>query len=692
MKSAIQKFDERVRQGDRPALDVPRNISFNEFLHKYARVRVGSEFVPYTTAGRAPLAALVATIDFVLGNDVSYVPDADRLALFGTLEFGKIVTDAHIYACGGAQFGKTVLSLHLKEYLASVKWRHSYYVLPDDDLVQAIVDGKERPEVLDQIPWLNEMISVGKSVNESGKTVSRKGAMLFTDGKRSAMTYMRGMAKVPTSISADCVIQDETDDVPPDRSRFLHGRMTSSDLRLFVAIGTQRYHGAGQNKLFESGSQHVGLIRCQDCKARWNPEDEWPGIARLAMDGAPAPSDPRLSLEGDFRRNGERVAEFEHDGPYYYACPKCGCPLDPDRILFEARRPERIKARRWSIRVSQMCCAALPLKMIVADWCQNAVRDPDAMAAFACDRLAKPKSARQQLEPAHLDRARSQDPFTLSLAPAPAAAIRYAGMDTGDRCWFVCRERRGPAEVRLIWAEHVSPERARERIPLLFSTLSLSCLFVDIGAERNLARDLCLILNGLRDWSAPRIESPEKAYIHMPNGVAWDGPAGHWKGLRCAAVEFSRKPGAGTLHKLGITPDGDRFFPVVAANRDETIGQAVRELLTAEDGVVEVINGTMRTAPTLRLPASGPGTPAAIEDLDAHLLAGSRLIEDAKGEKHYADSVPNHYLLALAYARLGEVVGGRAGGAARFEFEPVRESAGMSREPHACTRRQGVTV
>jgi len=684
VSDALNRFEEALEEQAGPHLDIPRGITFREFMHQHAKVLVPDEktgakrVVQYTTAGREPLDVILTLIDYILGHDMSWVPPEVRECLWGDANDtgGRLITDAEVHPSGGAQFGKTVLGLHLKAYLPAVKGFASYYVLPDNDLVEAIVDGKERPEVLDQVAWLNDMVSIGKVVNESGKTVNRKGGMMFADGEHPAtMSYMRGMNKIPTSISADAVIQDETDDVPPDNSKFLKGRMTASGLRFFMAIGTMRYHGAGQNKVFESGTQHVGLLPCWGCGHDSNPEDNWPAICRIAMDGKPSIDDPQLTYEGDFKYGGkgETVATFDHDAHYYFACPHCGTELVREAIYYKPRRPDRIKERRWSVRVSQMCCSALPLKMIVADWCQNAVRDPDAMIAFNCDRLAKPKSTMQKLTPAVLARARGLEDFPLSLTPSENAVALYGGMDTGDRCWLVAREVESKAVRRIRWAEQFSPERARERVPLLFNTLGLSCLFIDIGAERSLARDLCNIINGVVGWEPPALDNPEKAYIQFNRNLAWNGEAGKWKGIKCACVEFSLKPGQGIRHKLGIPQDGP-YYPIVQANRDETLQRVVNELLTAEEGVVEVIDGKMRTAPSMRLPAKGPGAQAIVETFDNHLLAGSRKEKDSKGLEHFIAKVENHLLLADAYSGLCELVGGDACHMRPFEFERVHDN------------------
>ena len=666
MKSALEKLGAKIDASETPAVDVPRGISFYEFMHAHARVRTANGFIPYSTVGREPLLMAIAVIDFVLGNAVDYLSTAQYDSLFSTMsrQRGAFLVDAVLDVCGGAQFGKTILGLHLKAYLAACRGLNTFYALPDDDLVQGIVDGKERPEVIDQIPWLARLVKLGKAVNESGKAVDRKGAMLFSDGKTTAMSYTRGInAKVPTTFSADCVIEDEKDDIKDANARFLKGRMTASSLRFHVTIGTQRYAGAGQNKEFDGGTQHVGLLTCPHCAVKVNPEDSWPRIARMRMDQQRAVSDPWLTAEGDFSRGGAEAQRlpFSHDGDYYFACPECGTELDRTAIVYQARKPDRLPARKWSIRVSQMCCSGLPVKMFVADW-QNSIRDPLAMKAFACDRLAIPRSSSQAVTPEVLIRATSLAPIALTLVPAADGRVRFAGLDTGDRCWFHCREF-DPATGRkaTIWVEQIAAESVRARVPALFATMGVACLFVDAGPLRDLARDLCLMLNGIPADLPQAAHLDPKGSISFANGkLRWSGERAIWTGLRCAAVEFTGKPGSGIIQQIRLTPGNNTVYPVIACNRDETIDLAVQELLTAAEGVAQVgADGKLRTEPLWLLPADLPGAPAIVRTLHDHLLSGCRKEPDATGrEEHYVDKCENHLLLAGTYARLAEAVAG----------------------------------
>lgn len=660
MKKQISIRDKikSAAEGEAPAVVVPRGISFFEFMHGHAQVRIGSGFVKYSTAGREPLRICIGLIDHVLGNDISYLTQSERITIGSFNAEPEQLADACIAICGGAQFGKTIIGLHLKAYLAAIKGLNTYYALPDDDLVQGIVDGKERPEVIDRIPWLAALANVGKSLNESGRAVNRKGAMLYSDGKISAISYMRGInAKIPTTFSADCVIEDEKDDIKDANAKFLSGRMTASTLRLLVSIGTQRYHAAGQNKLFEEGTQHVGYLTCSGCGEKHNPEESWPNICR--KDEGRGVDDPWLTAEGDFVDNTGRHYRFEPTGEYYFACPGCGAAFDRTAIYYEARMPERIKERKWSVRVSQLCCSGLPVIMFASHW-QSAVKDPDAMKAFCCDRLAMPKSSDQKVTRDVLERATAVEPIFLSLAPERNDGwVTFCGLDTGDRCWFTVRRRNLiTKKVKTVWAESIAAERVRAKVPALFATVGAACLFVDAAPLRDLARDLCRMINGIPDEIASAARLDLKARIRIGKNLMWNGEKDLWTGLRCAAVEFTGKSGTGIRQQCRFTPDNTSVYPVIACNRDEAIGAVIDELLTADDGYQQLdADGKLRTEPVWLLPADLPGSQAIVRTLHEHILSGSRKIKSNDGkEESFIDKVENHLLLASTYAKLAETV------------------------------------
>jgi hypothetical protein len=628
---------------------VPRVGSLSEFLRTQCRVKSGSSYLPYDTAGRPALELATGWLDEILAS-------------------GR--ADCRIKIKGGAQWGKTVWATNVMAYLLGSAFRGVGYYLPDQALVDGIVDTKFRPDVVDQIPWFAALLKIGKTVNKSGRAVDRKGAVMATDGERVALGYFLGTNRVPTTYTHDVQIVDERDDINERNEKFLDGRLTSSPLRLRIDIGTARYDKAGMDREFEDSTQHCAALDCPACGAAVSPEDEWPGVCRVMEGAAPGAGDPRLTLAGDFKRGGEsgETAALHRPGNVYYlACPACGAALDRGRVRYAARRPELAALGKYGVEVSQIATPAISLTQIVAAWA-SAVSDPDKMTAFRCDRWARPKSNAQGLTTAVIDRSRAD----YALSVVPAGLPRFGGLDTGDRFWFVAREAESPALKRIAWAEQLSPATARARAPQLFEACGLACLFVDIGNERQIARDIVMAVNGLLG-APPLRPGDEGRRVDFGGGLAWDGAARLWCGLRAACVEFSVKPGGGIVHELRQTQEG-LPYPVVRANRDECIQRVVDELLTYDDGLVAVVDGRVRTEPVMRFPARAPGANAAVETLAAHHISGSRKAAGRDGKTlSFIDGAENHYLLANAYSALAESVA--AGMAARGTACAVQTSA-----------------
>ena len=616
-------------------VSVPLVKSLRDFMRDQCSVKVGAVYVPYDMIGRPALELATSWIDDILASGQA---------------------DCRIKIKGGAQWGKTVWALNLYAYLLGVRFLGVGYYLPDQALVDGIVDTKFRPDVVNQITWFAQLLSIGKTINNSGRQVERKGAIMATDGTRTALGYFLGCNRIPTTYTHDVQIVDERDDINERNEKFLDGRLTSSPVRLRIDIGTARYDKAGMDKEFEDSTQHCAIIHCEICGTDVSPEDEWPGVCRLQIPGMhPPSSDPRLTLAGDFKRDGEdgaTVATHKPGNVYYLGCPNCNSPLNRNAVQYKARRPEMAAMGKYGIEVSQISTPAIGLTQIVAAWA-SAVADPDKMVAFRCDRWARPKSSTQGLDTGIMDRSRIGQDYALSVVPT--GAPRFGGLDTGDRLWFVAREIESPLCKRIAWAEQISPTTARVRVPQLFDACGLSCLFVDIGNERDMARDIVMIINRLTDTSPLKPEDKARR-IDFGSGLVWDGQASVWRGLRAACVQFSGKPGSGIVHDLYFTQEG-RPYPVIKANRDEVIQRAIDEFLCYDDGLVAVVDGKVRTEPVMRMPSLAPGANAAVSVLQEHFISGSRKVAGADGKTlSFIDGVPNHYLLANAYSALSESV------------------------------------
>ena len=703
--SALASLDAKI--SPQAVAGIPRVTSLKHFLETEARVPVmggagAGSYVRYSFEGRESLIEVVNLLDHVLGSAT-----------------GQPLKDSSVALAGGAQFGKTTLENNIAAYCAGCRFLNPIVYLPDDGLAAAIVDAKFRPDVLDQIPWLAAMTKVGRSVNESGKSVNTKGAFLVTDGKRKAVGMFRGLQKPPTSFSADVVIEDEKDDIPRANAKFLSGRMTNSKLRLRIKMGTQRIHGAGQNLEWKNGSQGVVLLASAQTWAAGvpadafhhdhghtyvtsvpagfiNPEEAFPQIVRCAITGTPRTDDPVLGYEGDFRRAGsdEVLATYTPDGDFYYAHPVTGEPLKTSRPVWHHRRPERLVMRDYTFRVAQIGTAAIDLAQIVAHW-TRAIADADEMVAFRCDRQAMPKSAAQSLSPDILERARTTGNF--HLGERRYTAPRFAGLDTGDRCWYVCREVAGPADKRLVNAAQIPSGDVVGRAIALARADGVSTLFIDERPAVNEARTIALALNGLTELGDEQAAWPvidwksREAHVALPGGLTWDGRNQKWLNLRCAVVRFTKNQLGAGIDQGGVEFEEagvKKFVPMIACNRFETIDRAVREFLTVTENVIEVVTSPdgkkgVRALPAMRLPRRVPGAPGILETLDGHLLAGSQRAKDAKtGELgDYLDGIENHLLLADGYSALAETIGGTAK-AAPFAYERVerRDRAGLNPE------------
>lgn len=619
---------------------VVRRESFKEFLEADAKVpgdpsnrETRGTFQPYTFAGREALVEVVDAIDNVLTNNIK---------------------DAQIALAGGAQFGKTIIEHGLMAYATGQLFRNVLMFLPDERLVKDMVQLKFRPNVVDQLPWFADMIRLGVATNESGKTVDRIGAFLVSDGVRKASGLFGGLGKVPTSVSGDIALEDEIDDIDERNERFVSGRLAASDLRAIIRVGTQRVHGRGMNKAWRNGSQGVVELVCEACGHAQNPEEEFPGIVCSAGH--------RLTHAGEFR-NGDECLEDATE--FYLGCVRCGAVLDRSKPRWTHRRPEEMRNRHWSFRISQLSIGAIGLDKIVNDW-KQAVQDENKMLMFRCDVLGLPRSSAQKLEPEIVDRARRIEIFEQGEAPNPLYS-RFAGLDMGGRCWFVVRERRSPIEKRVIWAESIPLHQVGERVPKLVARLGVACTFIDQMPETKESRNLALRLNGLDlRSSAYRIPHSGECSCKITPTLGYRRTASgdeEWTGLKAAVVRFDQKRlGKGIVHTIDefLGPNGQAVYvPLIQCNRFETIDSVVREFLTPAEGELESHHATgLRELPAIRLPQRSGETWGKFDD--HHILGSEREKLESGDLGDYIDGVENHFLFANAYARLAEVIGGSA--------------------------------
>ncbi|HTB86018.1 MAG TPA: phage terminase large subunit family protein [Candidatus Sulfotelmatobacter sp.] len=650
MKSALQHLRDA---GSSKKTHAPDCDSFRDFLDHHAKVADRNGLAqPFSMQGRAPLEFIAEIIDKVLRNTLN----GEVVEIDGVMFRSYKLKGASLAVGGGAQFGKTILELNLMAYATAIKFVSVGNYLPDKPKVEEIVGQKFRPNVLDVYPWMADMIQLGKVENASGKTIDRKESYTVTDGTRKAFGNFCGMHKPPTSITIDIALLDEVDDIPDRNIGYVDGRMTNSPIHLTCFIGTQRVAGAGQNARLAASSFHAKIYSCPTCAKEWNLEENFPRIIRSAG--------KQLTAE----------AGHDRDAHYYCACLECGTELDRDGGKYVAKHPERIKEAKLGVRVSQLNISAISLQEIVGAWFA-AMADPsgEAMQAFYCDRIGIPNAgAAQPVTQKVLDGCRAlgladkveaSEPYAMSLTTGHAP--RFAGMDTGPRCWFWCDEVRSESVSGLVWAELIASGNTTTRVPLLMTTLGISCLFIDAGGEPDLTKRLALSLNGLEGFVPPSIPRNELLKSRLSNlgfGVSWDGERGRWSGIKCAAVLFTSGEAKGIEQTIGFTQDG-KIYPLIKCNRGESIQTAVNDFLTPADGVLELVGPSdkksPRPLPRARLPHTYIGAGVSQALLDGHLLNLRKERDVKTGEEDWIAGVENHLGLAKVYARLAVIAGGR---------------------------------
>jgi hypothetical protein len=657
VKNAVNTLDAMVNENLNPA---PEISSFTEFLEKHAKVRLNNgRYVPYSFEGRRPLIFCAELLSKIIQNTVRrQVVEIDE-RIYAPRE----LVGATVSICGGAQFGKTVLELNFSAYCTSIEFINFGYYTPDKELLNTIVDTKFRPDVVDQIEWLPEMIELNKAEGKSGKSVNKKNSYQISDGKRTAFGYFVGLQKPTTTISLDVAACDETDDIPKKNIGFVSGRMTNSDVKLTCYIGTQRIHGAGQNERFESGTQHKWTVTCPHCCMAICIEEHWPQVCRVSKTGAADCNDPQLSEE----------MTYDPSYLYYAACPDCGTPIDRDSGAYIPTRPDKAKQLNFSIRVSQMGVEAIDWESQVASWFA-ALQDPDgeALIAWHCDRRAIPHAGSAQpitpevvqrcIDCGLKDSVEDETDRTYCMSMMPKQHPRVMGMDTGPRCWMWIDDIVSPVCTPMVWAEKVSSGRAEARVLELFYALDIDTVFIDAGGEPELTKSIVLKLNGLDSYSPPVVSFSDLKNMRLLDigaGVTWDGDQGRWINIKAAAVLFSKSQGSGVQHDIGRTVDG-QIYPLIKCNRYDAISAAVNDFGIPKDGVIEQIEidgkVELRRMPRARLPKTYIGNGAEASVVHAHLTNLRKIKNSKTGVEDWAEGIENHLGLSKVYARIASQV------------------------------------
>lgn len=133
--------------------------------------------------------------------------------------------------------------------------------------------------------------------------------------------YLTGLVSESgvTSVDGDLLIVDETDLVSQENKVVAQDRLDHSELAWFMQMSKPSIPDFGIHESFQEGDQHYRLFHCTKCNADNNVVEN-------------IEQEPLEVL---------RVRERKGDDFYYFACEKCGAPLDPKNARWVPKFPGR---------------------------------------------------------------------------------------------------------------------------------------------------------------------------------------------------------------------------------------------------------------------------------------------------------------------------------------------------------------
>lgn len=360
--------------------------------------------------------------------------------------------DQSIDVLSGAQVGKSTLMGGMGAALPGFGW-NTIYFLPTDVLAARFDDTRFIP-MIRRGPWLSQALR-----DDTGREVSRK--TLHSINGRWA--YILGLDTVNNAIAiqADALIYDEADLIPSANLQWSADRLDGSSLRLELGISVGMFDGAGQHERYLRGSQNVWVVKCPACGC----DDQ--------------------VLEELFPDCVQQVR-----GAWARVCVRCGKPYDVEQAgRWVPRFPSRETEGRRSFRIPQLVVPAVALDRVMAKYARAEGRRSQ-LAKFNCSTLARPDGGDlQPVTDARLEAARILD-YAMVLAPSPAGATRYSGIDTGDAAHYACHEVLPNGRRRYVWFEEMDSAELVERVNHLDEVLGVRGRVCDAKPLRNEARAL----------------------------------------------------------------------------------------------------------------------------------------------------------------------------------------------------------
>jgi len=388
---------------------------------------------PWSATGHEPLVAVIAAIERILKRKLKNV----EIALLKAEQIGA----THSIGLGPALF------------MAAEKGLQVGYFLPDEQLARRIASTRLK-NLIRRSAYLDALMRDRSVTNQ----------VFIKEFERGALHVLPlGTLTSAVSTPLDVRIYDEVDLLPAENTEWSEGRTAHSELNLAIWLSAGYAPGSGIDLKYQEGTQFRFLV---DCKR--------PRCLR------------GMCLEEIFIQRAPELPEcVEQMGDEHWrlVCPECKRPLDVKAGQWVAKEP---KANVISYRLSQLAMTAMDLDRIVARYLKVR-KKKSKLAKFKASVLALPDAgALQPFNDVALLRMQSGE--TESFGLRAGERPRYAGLDVGDMCHFVCFERLPNGDPHLVFATEIDSDHVEREVPKLCARLGVVSFVPDKKPHTNTMR------------------------------------------------------------------------------------------------------------------------------------------------------------------------------------------------------------
>ena len=302
--------------------------------------------------------------------DPCYWAKTNNIRLLGGIPFtldgctymGDIMRDParHIAVMKGAQ-ARITTAFMLREIHAlihGVYRQGAIYYFPDQRGAEGFSKTRFGPMVDDNpaiTKYLKATNSVSiKKVNDAFLSLLGCKATTNLQGKKDASNVR--------STPADSVIRDERDLFDDEMADMTEDRLLNSELKREVDLGTPTIPDIGIDRVFGKSDQKYRFIKCAACNTYTCLAQEFPNCVRYAVEDSYGKHKP------------------------FFACIKCGKPIDPKEGEFIAKFPERYnenfpKEGISGYHISHFDTPHCDLGVVMEKW-ETAQNDKTIMGSF----------------------------------------------------------------------------------------------------------------------------------------------------------------------------------------------------------------------------------------------------------------------------------------------------------------------